>query len=704
MAASLNANAAIGLDQIQLMINTHKIFLGFGIFIISCLLFQIILMVKKRNEILFNKNAEIAALNEKLKAKVKKGTIEINAKSTALNNYYENLPGVAYRFKCDAFFTPIFISKGYFELFEVQPEFIVNNKNIYQVLLTSDDYKKMMDSRRQFVEANDKDEILELIYRIEIEGRTKWIRDRCKLQIDKKGNRFLDGILLDISKEKAAVAALKNSQKQLSTIYNSSKDFIGLIKKIDSKEYIIESFNQPALDFLLQQKMINTPEELQGKKVEVLFKNVFGLPKELLEVRMEKLHELFTDHKTYRHSSPLSQKKSLSFETVISPILNEEGECTHALYSARNITESEMAKKRLVMSEQRLSSIFNGVQDQMAVFDVNDDGEIIFESTNQSFKDAWRMIYPNLDLASFYGKDIKYYFSHVHDFSAQKLSQRLEAFYKSTKDKKPFNYEEVFIAGNKEKYFLDINILPILNKENLCKKLLFILRNITEKHRAKEKMISKILEMEDRERSRFAKELHDGLGQNLTAASLSFNYIKKEIENNRFDIKSKLESGILFLNEAIEESRNIAHNLMPKSISDFGYALTVENLLENLSNTTEVDFSFYTNLDEERLPPDHELHLYRITQEAINNILKHAQATKVIVQLIRHENSVILTIEDNGKGFDWHQNKNSFGLNSMQNRASALSGVLDIDKTLERGTSITLEIPSSKRVINSSKL
>ena len=143
---------------------------------------------------------------------------------------------------------------------------------------------------------------------------------------------------------------------------------------------------------------------------------------------------------------------------------------------------------------------------------------------------------------------------------------------------------------------------------------------------------------------------------------------------------------------------------MPKSISDFGYALTVENLLENLSNTTEVDFSFYTNLDEERLPPDHELHLYRITQEAINNILKHAQATKVIVQLIRHENSVILTIEDNGKGFDWHQNKNSFGLNSMQNRASALSGVLDIDKTLERGTSITLEIPSSKRVINSSKL
>ncbi|MFT7605584.1 MAG: signal transduction histidine kinase [Saprospiraceae bacterium] len=241
---------------------------------------------------------------------------------------------------------------------------------------------------------------------------------------------------------------------------------------------------------------------------------------------------------------------------------------------------------------------------------------------------------------------------------------------------------------------MDITITAILNEENICTKLLLVIRDNTLKHRAKENMIFKILETEDRERSRFAKELHDSLGQNLTAASLTFNQVKKSTDELSPDTRKSFETGIKFLKEAIDESRNIAHNLMPQAIKDFGYVLAVEGLLEDLSQTTGIEFTFYNNLNDERLSSDHELSLFRITQEAIQNILKHAEATKVTIQLIKHIDSIILSIEDNGKGFDSKTLKTkSFGLNSMKARSSALSGVIDIDGFPGKGVLITLEIP-----------
>jgi len=279
-------------------------------------------------------------------------------------------------------------------------------------------------------------------------------------------------------------------------------------------------------------------------------------------------------------------------------------------------------------------------------------------------------------------------------FTDKEAEERIAFCRKIIKDKKPFNYEEHFQAFNNKKYIIDVTISPILDEEDTCQKLLFVLRDVTNKHRAKEQMISKILETEDRERSRFAKELHDSLGQNLTVASLNFNFVKKNVQQLDSDTQKKFDAGFSFLKEAIQESRNIAHNLMPQAISDFGYILAIESLLDNLSETTDIKFTFYDNLNGERLAPDYELSLYRITQEGINNILKHAEASQVSVQLIKHHKSVILTIEDDGNGFQMMESAaTSFGLNSMRNRASALSGALDIDSAPGKGTSITLEIP-----------
>jgi len=500
----------------------------------------------------------------------------------------------------------------------------------------------------------------------------------------------------NITQKVLAQQALALSEQRLSTIYNSSMDVIGLIKLTDEGTHEIESVNKTSIDLLNKVGLNFSYENFEGLSTEVLFRKIFGLTPDLVEERLAMMDEVFLKNKSFKYKTPFAPLGTdiyRDFETVVSPILNDEGKCTHALYTARDITENEIAKNRLVSSQKRLTSIFNGSSDQMSIFDIHPDGELVLEDFNESFKKSWVANGFKLDLEDIYGKTIRFYLKEIMLFSEQEAMIRYQLCQQIIKNKKSHNYEEPFSSPNGKKYILDITISPILDEDDVCRKLLFVLRDVTLKHKAKDRMISKILETEDRERSRFAKELHDSLGQNLTVASLNLNFVKKSLHQLSPDAQQKFKAGFSFLKEAIQESRNIAHNLMPQAISDFGYILAIESLLENLSQSTDITFTFYDNLQGKRLSPDYALSLYRVTQEAINNILKHANATEVTIQLMKHASSIILTIEDNGKGLDINKNLNSFGLNSMRNRASALSGVLDIDGAPGKGTSITLEIP-----------
>ena len=184
--------------------------------------------------------------------------------------------------------------------------------------------------------------------------------------------------------------------------------------------------------------------------------------------------------------------------------------------------------------------------------------------------------------------------------------------------------------------------------------------------------------------------------QKLTTISLTLKSIRKEMESLPPEAESVYHSGLDLLRQSIRESRMMAHNLMPKAIDDFGYVPAVENLIEQVSMVAGTRFSFLNNLRGNRLLPKTERHLYRITQEAINNILKHANASKATIQLMAYEDSVALTIEDNGKGFDSKNDSAvvSFGLNSMKTRAQALDGTLHIDSQPGKGTSILIQIPN----------
>lgn len=212
-----------------------------------------------------------------------------------------------------------------------------------------------------------------------------------------------------------------------------------------------------------------------------------------------------------------------------------------------------------------------------------------------------------------------------------------------------------------------------------------------------QEMLEAVLKTEDAERSRISKDIHDGLQQTLTVSLLNFQNLKKDLKGLGSKAMEKFDMGWKYLQDSVTESRNVAHTLMPKAIVDFGILSAFESTIDDVNKSHEkVSFHFSHNLKTERLSNQQiEITLYRILQEAINNINKYAKASNVHIQLKEYDDIFMLTIEDDGQGFDMEkvkQNAAGLGFKSMQNRLDAINGFLEVDSVIGKGTSILVEI------------
>jgi len=218
--------------------------------------------------------------------------------------------------------------------------------------------------------------------------------------------------------------------------------------------------------------------------------------------------------------------------------------------------------------------------------------------------------------------------------------------------------------------------------------------NITEQRKAEERTIKAIVEGEERERHRIANELHDGLGQYLSAANMHLGTIFSDSQALNKDEKNSFETGLQMLQHAISETRSISHNLLPKSIQDYGLKLAVESLINDLKSTQDFSFHLFQKYDDEKIPDNVQINIYRIIQEAINNAIKHSNGKNINTQLIYSQGELICTIEDDGIGFDPENISNEgLGIQSFKTRVAAMSGNLDIDSKHNIGTLITIIVP-----------
>lgn len=216
----------------------------------------------------------------------------------------------------------------------------------------------------------------------------------------------------------------------------------------------------------------------------------------------------------------------------------------------------------------------------------------------------------------------------------------------------------------------------------------------------REAFIDATIRSQENERKRFAQDLHDGMGQLISSLRLMVNQLDK---NTSIEEKHSIaERSETILNEMHTEIRSIAFNLMPQTLIQHGLLPALQEMALRLNQTGKIAVRVQGFDIPERLNEVHEISLYRIIQEWINNVIKYADASKIEVQLIGHEEEINITIEDNGAGFDTKKLElsNGNGWKNMNSRINLIKGEIDIDSAPQRrGTSLMIRIPISVAVV-----
>ena len=204
--------------------------------------------------------------------------------------------------------------------------------------------------------------------------------------------------------------------------------------------------------------------------------------------------------------------------------------------------------------------------------------------------------------------------------------------------------------------------------------------------------LRRVVEAQELERRRLARELHDETGQALTSILLGL----KALEDKLDDAGSRAAAAELrgLVVTTLQDVRRLAVELRPSALDDFGLVAAVERLSASFSDQTGIEIDFETALAAERLPAEVETALYRIVQESLTNVVKHARARRVSILLARRDGAVKAVIEDDGLGFDPAEMSSAgFGLVGMRERLALLGGRLEVESSGDTGTTIAAEVP-----------
>jgi len=204
--------------------------------------------------------------------------------------------------------------------------------------------------------------------------------------------------------------------------------------------------------------------------------------------------------------------------------------------------------------------------------------------------------------------------------------------------------------------------------------------------------LRRVVEAQELERRRLARELHDETGQALTSILLGL----KALEERTGDEASRAATQELrsLVVSTLQDVRRLAVELRPTALDDFGLVAALERLTASFAEQTGISVDFQTALADERLPEEVETALYRIVQESLTNVVKHARARRVSILLARKEGSVKAVVEDDGRGFDpAEQAGDGFGLVGMSERLALLGGRLEVESDADAGTTIAAEVP-----------
>ncbi len=209
--------------------------------------------------------------------------------------------------------------------------------------------------------------------------------------------------------------------------------------------------------------------------------------------------------------------------------------------------------------------------------------------------------------------------------------------------------------------------------------------------REKEAGLKAVFTATEEERQRIAKDLHDGIGQQLSGIKLS---LGKQANTLGSEAKEALSPILHVVDQTAHDVRNLSHQMMPKSIQELGLVPAIDDMLHKSLGLSDLEYAFeHFNVESKRYDARLEIGLYRVCQELVNNIIKHSGAKAVTVQLFENKNSPILIVEDNGRGFDLDHQKSGIGLTNIQSRINTFDGEVNWEPSPGSGTVATVKVP-----------
>jgi len=203
--------------------------------------------------------------------------------------------------------------------------------------------------------------------------------------------------------------------------------------------------------------------------------------------------------------------------------------------------------------------------------------------------------------------------------------------------------------------------------------------------------VRRVVEAQELERARLARELHDETGQALTSILLGLRSLENRLDSEEGRAAAAELRALVV--STLQDVRRLAVELRPSALDDFGLVAAIERLTETFAAGSGIAVDLEARLGDERLPGEIETALYRLVQEALTNVLKHAGAERVRVLLARDKDGVTAVVEDDGSGFDEAGRNGGLGLTGMRERLNIVGGRLTIDSSSGRGTTLLAEVP-----------
>jgi len=367
-----------------------------------------------------------------------------------------------------------------------------------------------------------------------------------------------------------------------------------------------------------------------------------------------------------------------------------------------DITDLKHAEEELRQSEKKYRPLVEFTYDW--VWSIDLEGRITF--TNEAVKHILGYeVHEVLGSSSFY-------LMHPEN---QEISKRL--FQQVVEQKRGWKNAAVrMIHKNGSVRYFESSSQPTIDAKGRLVGFTGIDRDITERKQAEEalkisrenlleeynqrKMLSKrLIDLLEKDRHYIAMELHDNIGQILTSLKINLEIIDDKLKPADTELGSLIKTARIRAKQAIEDLNIVAHGLMPGILDALGLVSSLRTLLDEFREYTDIKIDFFNRNIRKRFDQEKELAIYRIVQEALNNIIKHAKAKNVYVNLLKKGNVLFLSVEDDGVGFDQDKEmkiskgKGPLGLVIMQERVMQLDGELTIESKMGKGTHLLVEIP-----------